>query len=395
MINSLEDIIVELESAGRPVTLESLGGVNEVLDSEFHLSSAFGVVTSALSRDWSMIGHNQAVTERLADGLERNADRLAVRETVGALQRLPVGAVRPFVFALERRTRNLSEHPLLQAEASAGILRFALADRQWSTVACAALQAYEPGRDPLADPLYCRLLSAAHDFFGFSEAAELLEAYTKLGTSAPQAKFERGLVEVSLALSETSSDDIETRLEEAERWLAAAVDADEERRDTRTYHLLVRSILGVRNSELAVVGDLFDELKTEALVSDLWDRPASGMEWLMPPAYTRSAWVPVVESLGRIAGQLDEPSWLDASTVLERVYHLYSVSRSIRPGSPDVGMFLKPSIEAAFVRERGLASHLQKWLEVAPQDHIHRSDADRLRANVESYDESHGPPKKR
>ncbi|WP_054785487.1 hypothetical protein [Pseudovibrio denitrificans] len=196
----------------------------------------------------------------------------------------------------------------MQAEASAGILRFALADGQWSTVACAALQAYEPGRDPLADPLYCRLLSAAHDFLGFAEAAALLEAYAKLGTSAPQAKFERGLVEVSLALSETSSDEVEARLEEAERWLAAAVNADEERRDTKTYHLLIKSILSVRKSERDVVGDLFDELKTETLVSDLWDRPAPGMEWLMSPSYTRSAWVPVVESLGLIAGKLDEPS---------------------------------------------------------------------------------------
>ncbi|SFU15518.1 hypothetical protein SAMN05444141_11142 [Pseudovibrio denitrificans] len=393
-MNSLEDIIVELESAGLAVTLEALGGVEEVLDSEFHLSSAFGIVTNALSSDWSMIGDHQSVVQRLAEGLERNADRIAVRESVGALQRLPLEAIRPFVFALERRTRNLSEHPLLQAEASAGILRFALADGQWSTVACAALQAYEPGRDPLADPLYCRLLSAAHDFLGFAEAAALLEAYAKLGTSAPQAKFERGLVEVSLALSETSSDEVEARLEEAERWLAAAVNADEERRDTKTYHLLIKSILSVRKSERDVVGDLFDELKTETLVSDLWDRPAPGMEWLMSPSYTRSAWVPVVESLGLIAGKLDEPSWLDASTVLEHVYHLYSVSRSIRPGSPDIGEFLKPSIEAAFVRERGLASHLQQWLDMAPREHFRRSDAERLRVNIQSIDENNAPPKK-
>lgn len=394
-MSSLENTIVELEGAGRPVTLESLGGVDKVLESDFHLSSAFGVVTKALCNDWTVIANHQNVIERLADGLASNADRLAVRESVDALQCLPVGSIRPFVFALEQRTRNQSEHPLLQAEASAGILRFALADRQWSTVACAALQTYEPGRDPLADPLYCRLVSAAHDFFGFSEAVGLLEAYAKLETSAPQAKLERGLVEVSLALSEASSDDVEARLEVAERWLAAAVDADEERRDARTFHLLIKSILGVRNSELAVVGDLFEELRTEAFVSDLWDRPAPGMEWLMSPAYALSAWVPVVESLGRIAGKLDEPSWLDASTVLEHVYQLYSVSRSIRPGSPELGAFFKPSIEAAFIRERGLASHLQKWLEVAPQDHIHRSDAERLRVNIESFDEGHAPPKKR
>lgn len=395
MINSLENVIVELEAAGRPVTLQALGGVDNVLESDFQMSSAFGVVAGALRNDWSAIGDNQIVIERLADGLERNVGRLAIRECVDALQDLPIDNMRPFVFALERRTRDRSEHPLLQAEASAGILRFALADHQWSNIACAALQAYEPRGDQLADPLYCRLVSAAHDFLGFDKAAELLEAYAKLETSAPQAKFERGLVEVSLALSENSSDDIAARFEEAERWLAAAVDADEERRDTKTYHLLVRSILGVRNSERAVVEALFEELKTEAFISDLWDIPAPGMEWLMSPTYSRSAWVPVVESLGRIAGRLAEPSWLDASSVLEHVYHLYSVNRSIRPGSPDLGSFLKPSIEAAFIRERGLAAHLEQWLDVSPQNHVHRSDAARLRVNIKSFNESHGPPKKR
>ncbi len=332
--------------------------------------------------------------ERLADGLKLNADRLVLRESVQALQSLPQDTFRMFVLALEGRTRDASEHPLMQAEASAGLVRFALVDHRWSVNACAALQAYEPGTDPLADPMYCRLVSVAHDFFDFTYAVSLLEEFAKLQTSAAQAKLERGLVEVSLALSSASLPDIEQRLAEAERWLARAVEADDERRDTRSYHLLVKSILSLQSSEKSDLSQLVDELRTEAFVGDLWDRPSPGMEWLVSPSYSLSAWVPVVESLGHIANQLSKPSWLDASGVLEHVHHLYSVSRSVRPGSPSLGMYFKPIIESAFVREFGLAAHLRDWLDAAPPDHIRRQDAERLQANVERYSKDHDPPKK-
>ena len=394
VVPELNQAIVDLESAGQPVTIAALGGIGRLLESDFQKTPAFGTVSAAISNEWEAINERETILERLADGLKLNTDRLALRESVQALQSLPHDTYRTFILALEKRTRDATEHPLLQAEASAGLFRFALVDQRWSANACAALQAYKPGSDPLADPMYCRLASVAHDFFGFADAVSLLEEFARLQTAAAQAKLERGLVQISLALSSTSASDIEKRLIEAEKWLAQAVEADDERRDTRCYHLLIRSVLSFQNSEKTRLSQLVDELRTEAFVSDLWDRPSPGMEWLVSPSYSMSAWVPVVESLGHIASQLNKPSWLDASGVLEHVYHLYSVNRSVRPGSPEFGKYLKPIIEAAFVRESGLAAHLKDWLEAAPPDHIQRRDAERLQANIGKYSEDPGPPKK-
>lgn len=393
-MTELDQSIVELERAGLPITLSALGGVERVLESDFHTSPTFGVVSSALTDHWDQIGTLDPVVSRLADGLAQNSDRLALRETIHALQALPTDTFRPFVLALESRTRNETEHPLLQAEAAAGLVRFALADERWSHMACAALQAYRPGRDPLADPMFCRLASVAHDFFDFTGAVQLLEEYAQLQTSGAQATLERGLVEVSLALSCASTSDIEIRLIEAEKWLAAAVEADDERRDTRSYHLLIKSVLSVQSDEQSNLDHLVDELRSEAFVSELWDLPAPGMDWLSGPSHSLAAWVPVVESLTRVADQLSRPSWLDASAILEHVYHLYSVNRSVRPGSPSLRAYLKPTIEAAFVRERGLAAHLRQWVEVAPSDHILREDGERLQSNIAQYADDHGPPKK-
>ena len=68
MMSSLEEVVFELEADGRPVTLQALGGVDDVLASDFQMSAAFGVVTGALSKDWATVGDNQRVIERLADG---------------------------------------------------------------------------------------------------------------------------------------------------------------------------------------------------------------------------------------------------------------------------------------------------------------------------------------
>jgi len=55
--------------------------------------------------------------------------------------------LRPFVSALEARARDFQTHPILQIEAAAGLMRFALRERRWKSSAIAALVAIEPGDD--------------------------------------------------------------------------------------------------------------------------------------------------------------------------------------------------------------------------------------------------------
>lgn len=393
-MNALDEAIAELELGGNTVTVSALGGVQRILEVEFQSSSALGVVASALSADWENLDDKSAVVDRLAEGLRINRDRLALRECINALQALPKNTYEQFVFALEARTRDANELPLVRVEASAGLIRFALVDPRWRSFACASLLAYRPGSDPHADPMICRLVSLAHDLFGFSEAVALLEDYAEHRTMVGQAKLERGLIEVSRALSSSSIEEIETKLIEAEKWLKAAVHADEERHDSRSYHLLIKSILYLQKNEQSELKSLVNRLRKEAFISDLWSRSAPGMEWLIAPSYSFAAWVPVVESLAKIVQKIDKPSWLDASRVLEHVFHLYSINRSVRLGSPDLGRYFKPVIEAAFVRERGLAAHLQQWLESAPNSHISRQDAERLSHNIARYLDEEDPPKK-
>lgn len=394
-MNELELNIASLESDGQPVTVQALGGLERVLSSNCFESKTFGSLCSALVAEIQEDGDATTIVDFLAKGLKLNGDRLALRESVEALIGLPIGLFRPLVFALESRTRNESDHPLIQAESTAGIMRFALLDSQWQSIACAALQAYPAGSCSHADPLICRLASAAYDFFGFEQSREILIRLAQTPETAAQAKTELGLIQVSSALSCDNFDEIKRQLTTAEKLFSEAVDADNERRDTTCYRILVKSILSVTEFDHTDLAQYAMELRTNAFASDLWDRPAPGMEWLASPSHALSTWVPVLDSLHAIGNRLNQRSWLNASSVLEHVYQLYSASRTIQLRGSVLSKYLAPTIEAAFIREKGLAAHLYDWIALSPESHPLREDAERLKSNVLRYfDEDRPPPKK-
>lgn len=390
----LETRVAELTLRNERVTLSALGGSDAIRQSEGNLSPVFGVVAGAVATHWDDVDDAEPMIAFLAKGFQHNKDRLALRESIEAVYGLPKETYRSFVMALDARTRDPDEHPILKAEAMSGLMRFALCDQRWTATACAGLQAYEFGSDPLADPLVCRLTSVAYEQFAYEEALDLLESFVEHQSSRAQANLERGLVQISIALESATVEEISEELSVAAGWLEAAVLADPERRDSSIYYLLVRSLLSMTDKAAAAFPETVQQLREEAFVSELWDRPAPGMEWLFPPSYAPAAWVPMVDKLSHLAGRLSEPSWLDASVVLEELVQVYSINRAVRPGAPDIGKFVRPAIEAAFLRERGLMGHLDQWLSRGKFGALTETDAQQLRHNLQSAINEEGPPEK-
>lgn len=390
----LETRIAELTERNEMVTLSALGGSDAITHSESYLSPVFGVVAGAVATHWDDVDDTEPLIVFLAKGFQHNKDRLALRESIEAVHGLPHETYRSFVMALDARTRDPDEHPIMKAEAMSGLMRFALCDQRWKATACAGLQAYDFGSDPLADPLVCRLTSVAYEQLAYEEALGLLESFVHHQSSRAQANHERGLVQISIALECTSAEEVSKELSIAESWLEAAVEADPDRRDSSVFCLLVRSLLSLTDKTASEFAATVQQLREEAIVSDLWDRPAPGMEWLFPPSNASSAWVPMVDKLSHLAGRLYEPSWLDASVVLEELFQIYTINRSVRPGTPDVGTFVRPAIEAAFVRERGLMAHLEQWLSKGELGTLTKADAQQLRHNIQKEINQEGPPEK-
>jgi hypothetical protein len=101
----------------------------------------------------------------------------------------------------------------------------------------------------------------------------------------------------------------------------------------------------------------------------------------------------LADDLHRLASDLVQPSWFDAAQAMDGVLRAYSASRSVRPNLADISLLVKPAIEAAFVRERGLLAHLEQWITYYSGQDVGLNDATILRENI-SRMASASPPGK-
>jgi hypothetical protein len=110
----------------------------------------------------------------------------------------------------------------------------------------------------------------------------------------------------------------------------------------------------------------------------------------------------LVSTITTAAVRLDEPSWLDASSVLESVLEVYQAARAIHTrGGVAGGMeqIIAPGVEAAFIRRDGLLHHLRQALQAEPTISQH-PDAARLIQSIDARlsaqtEDGRDPPGKR
>jgi hypothetical protein len=389
-MTEIEQAVLSASREGRTPSLIELGGENAVLLApEIATSGFFGDVVDALVSDWTNLSDQKAVEDLIADGLKSNRDRLVISHAVEVLAASNLD-FRPFVFALDALARDADAHAILRTEAAAGLMRFALCNRRWKSSAISALFAIEPEQDILAGEMFCRLAAIAFEHFSDGDVLELLTEYAEREPSSAQAAYELGLVEIGRALTLNSLSDIADGFDVAKAWLAKSLNANVERRDTKMYLLLVQILIPLAREQRSPSAELAGELREVALVRQMWDAPAPGQEWLLPPREAELEWIPVVDEIVRTSQHLAQASWLDASRVLDTVLRLYSFDRAVQPGSGSVANLVRPWIEAGFVRERGLLSHLDQWLDYAGSQQIDRTEALTLRSNINQL--AAGPP---
>ncbi|MBI5131484.1 MAG: hypothetical protein HZA66_18765 [Rhodopseudomonas palustris] len=393
-MSDVAQAIMTAHSEGRSPALSELGGENSVyLANDIRENGLFGVAVSALISAWSNLSDYVAAQDFISDGLRRNRDRLALGEVVSRLASSTID-LRPFVLALDARVKDANGHPISRVDAAAGMLRFALCNSRWKSSAVAALYSIDLEDDVLAVEMLCRLVSVAFEQFKDDTLLELLDELVQKNASSSQAAYELGMIEIGRALSQKTLPEICDGFTAAEAWLARSLAANAERRDSRVYLLLIGLIIPIARDERRLPPEMLEELKETALVRGMWDRQVSGQEWLLPSPQADLEWIPVVDEITKVAARLSEASWFKAETVLDSVLSLYSATRSIRPGGGELSNFLRPWIEARFVRERGLLAHLDQWLEHAGAEQLNASSATTLRSNIHRMATGGPPPGK-
>lgn len=392
-MTGIEQAVLQAFEQGRTASLMELGGEEAVLSARHIAESGFfGDVAGALVSDWGRLSDRRGAEAFIAAGLRSNRDRVALSHTVAVLTDSAVD-LKPFVFALDARVRDNEAHPLLQIEAAAGLMRFALRERRWKNSAIAALVSVEPGDDIMAGEMLCRLAAVAFEHFSEDDAIDLLREYAVREPTSSQAAYELGLLHIGRALTRRNLAEIADGFDVARTWLAKSLDVNDARRDSKMYLLLVDILIPLARNQKAPSPELADELREVAVVRQMWDAPAPGQEWLMPPPEAELEWLPVVDDILRIAPDLSQPSWFETSRVLDSVLRLYVSDRTVRAGSGAASNFIRPWIEAGFVRERGLLAHLDQWLDYAGAQQLDQTAAQTLRMNIRHLADGDPPGK--
>lgn len=308
-----------------------------------------------------------AIDALVLQGVEMGANALSFRGAIDILtgdeslfRRLCPDLLR----AIERRVAEGRDgaSPLLAAYALEAMFRFALAGWVSKHRPLALMAEVDSDQDPLFVEHAAKLVGAAHGVWAEDDLLTVLQRLRHHQDAGGEACFELGLAGLKAGLEAASAEDAVARLEAADQLFLAAYLADEARSDAEAFSAVIAIIRGFFAG--ASVHDLTAPLEAlDRAVSDRGGLLQTGKlpKWLSPRADLEIAWVRLMRKVLRLAEDLGKPSWLKAASVMDLVLDVYDADRTLAVGSGFTGM-VRPRIEGAFVRERGLLAHLDDLL---------------------------------
>ncbi|WP_311271024.1 hypothetical protein [Sphingobium sp. WCS2017Hpa-17] len=350
---------------GEAVTLERIGGVDgleaereAVLQAPF-LDILVAMTVTAPESDQPMLD------ALLIDGFAAASSPTVLRDAAHLLIEAPhlrdrlARALAPILFA-RVADRSDPRTDLLAAYALEALFRMALADAMNRHRLLALLTEIEGTPSELFAAHVAKLLGAAYTQWGGDDLIVAIERL--LPAAGAEAAFELGLIMLGNALEQASMPDILAGLEAAQLRFRQATLADEDRVDAAAFDAIIDMIRGFWDETGAA--DLQAALsRLERAIADRRALLQTGSlpPWLAPRADREIAWVGLARSARRAVDDLSRPSWLNAAATLNAVLVVYDAERTLKAG-PGLSLLVRPRIEAAFVRERGLVEHLNQLL---------------------------------
>lgn len=231
-----------------------------------------------------------------------------------------------------------------------------------------------------------KLTGAAFHIWGEQDLLHALDRLLANQDAEGEAAFELGLAHLARALEGDSLPKILEGLETAKVFFSHARQADEDRADAVAYCSSIDLIRGFATGAAAIAL----RAPLESLMAAVADRDRllqMGVlpSWLKPRQDRDIQWAKFLRTVELLANDLERPSWLNAWAVMDRLLDVYDADRTVCAGA-GLDELLRPRIEAAFARERGLLSHLDDllcepgWLET------HGEASRTLRARIEELE---------
>lgn len=359
------DAISSCLAQGEIVTLERIGGADRLEAERDALLQAPFLDVLVTMTVTAPEADRTILDALLTDGFAAAPSPTVLRDAAHQLIEAPhlrdrlARTLTPILLA---RIADRSDHrtDLMAAYALEALFRLALADAVNRHRLLALLTDIDGTPSELFAAHAAKLLGAAFTQWGGDDLIAALERL--LPTAEAEAAFELGLITLGDSLEQASMPDILSRLEAAQLRFRQAALADEDRADAVAYDAVIDLIQGFWNETgAAELQAMLSRLERAIADRRALLQAGSLPPWLSPRADREIAWVRLARRARRAVDDLSRPSWLNAAATLNAVLAVYDAERTVKAG-PGLSLLVRPRIEAAFVRERGLAEHLDQLL---------------------------------
>ena len=383
----------------QPIRVADLGGVDNILaDTDQLYAAPFLDILADMVGTASDV-ERALLHDFLVGGFDRARDPQSFRDAIDRLissTPLRAAMAQALVMVLTRRIqeRTTERDALIAAYALEGLFRLSLegeVSRHRPLLELVDVASDAPG--PFARHV-AKIGGAAFHLWGGDELLAMLRRLLENDEAEGEAAFELGLAHLAGALDGADMATILSGLETARLYFERAAQADDERSDARAYRSAIDVVTGFAADREAAemqetLGDLMAAGRDRAAVLQRGGVAA----WLAPRLDEDLEWFELARRLRYAASDLDRPSWVHAAATMDKILAIYDARCTIAHGD-GLRSLLRPRIEAAFVRERGLAAHLDDLLSDIEWPDAQRAIAQELRTGLDATHRSGAGPGK-
>jgi hypothetical protein len=395
------DLLEARLAESQPITVDDLGGVDEILADADRLQAApfLDILADMVSAAPPTEGAR--LHDFLVGGFAVARDPQSFRDAIDRLirsttLRAAIAHAVVAIFTRRIRERATERETLIAAYALEGLFRLALegdVSRHRPLLELTEVASDVPGS--FAQHV-AKIGGAAFHAWGDDDLLTMLHRLLDNEEAESEAAFELGLAHLARALDGKDMATILAGLGTARLLFERAREVDDDRSDARAYRSAIDLVLGfAANRSVAEMQATLTDLVTAARDRAVVLRTGHVVPWLAPRQDVDIEWFELARTVQRAAADLARPSWINAATTMDRILAVYDASCTIAHGD-GLRLVLRPRVEASFLRERGLAGHLDDLLSEGQWPDAQRTIAQNLRAGL---DEAHragaGPGKAR
>lgn len=382
------DLLEARLAESQPITVDDLGGVDEILADADRLQAAPFLDILADMVSAAPPNEGARLNDFLVGGFAVARDPQSFRDAIDRLirsttLRAAIAQAVVAIFTRRIRERATEREALIAAYALEGLFRLALegdVSRHRPLLELTEVASDVPGS--FAQHV-AKIGGAAFHAWGDDDLLKMLHRLLDNEEAESEAAFELGLAHLARALDGKDMATILAGLGTARLLFERAREVDDDRSDARAYRSAIDLVLGfAANRSVAEMQATLTDLVTAARDRAVVLRTGHVVPWLAPRQDVDIEWFELARTVQRAADDLARPSWINAATTMDRILAVYDASCTIAHGD-GLRLVLRPRVEASFLRERGLAGHLDDLLSEGQWPDAERTIAQNLRAGLD------------